>query len=96
MSKYKAMKPTMTKADGACHWATVRFPVFGASPRLINCRKEELVLAFAVRARQIAQQEQLDGQPLDAYWGVTGSFFFWLAYMKGEGGRRRSVLLPGG
>jgi hypothetical protein len=28
---------------------------------------EDLVLAFAVRARQIAQQEQLDGQPLDAY-----------------------------
>ena len=28
---------------------------------------EDVVLAFAVRARQIAQQEQLDGQPLDAY-----------------------------
>lgn len=28
---------------------------------------EDVVLAFAVRARQIAQREQLDGQPLDAY-----------------------------
>ena len=28
---------------------------------------EDVVLAFAVRARQIAQQEQFDGQPLDAY-----------------------------
>lgn len=28
---------------------------------------EDVVLAFAVRARQIAQQEQLDGQPLDVY-----------------------------
>ena len=32
---------------------------------------EDLVLAFAVRARQIAQQEQLDGQPLDAYVGFV-------------------------
>jgi replication-associated recombination protein RarA len=28
---------------------------------------EDVVLAFAIRARQIAQTEQLDGQPLDAY-----------------------------
>lgn len=28
---------------------------------------EDVVLAFAVRARQIAQQEELDGQPQDAY-----------------------------
>jgi hypothetical protein len=28
---------------------------------------EDVVLAFAVRARQIAQGEQLDGQPLDRY-----------------------------
>jgi hypothetical protein len=28
---------------------------------------EDVVLAFAARARKIAQQEQLDGQPLDAY-----------------------------
>ena len=27
---------------------------------------EDVVLAFAVRARKIAQQEQLDGKPLDA------------------------------
>jgi len=32
---------------------------------------EDVVLAFAVRARQIAQQEQLDGQPLDAYVGLV-------------------------
>jgi len=28
---------------------------------------EEVVLAFAIRARKIAQAESLDGQPLDAY-----------------------------
>jgi hypothetical protein len=28
---------------------------------------EDVVLAFAVRARQIAQSEQLDGKPLEDY-----------------------------
>ena len=32
---------------------------------------EDVVLAFAVRARQIAHQEQLDGQALDAYVGLV-------------------------
>ncbi len=34
---------------------------------------EDVVLAFAVRARKIAQQEQLDGQPLTAYVDLVRS-----------------------
>ena len=60
----------MVARDEFFEWAQVHGHLYGTSRKAIQERLEhgeDVVLAFAVRARQIAQQEQLDGQALDVY-----------------------------